>query len=52
MNVRFIFQEDMYIFPLIHWKHIKLAMKRLNIVLILMSRIDLMKVMTEERYLR
>ena len=21
MNVRFIFQEDMHIFPLIHWKH-------------------------------
>ena len=42
----------MYIFPLIHWKHIKLAMKMLNIVLILMSRIDLMKVITEERYLR
>lgn len=38
MNVRFIFQEDINIFPFESLKTLKIGYEKLNIVLILMSR--------------
>lgn len=53
MNIRFTSQEyDTYIFLLISWKYLKLAMKRMNILSILIIITALMRIITEGRWLR